>query len=77
MPDQHTAADEHALMRQVTDSMPAVSDDPVAEVSEPRFPVVLRGYDRQAVDDYVRRVTELVTELAAQRSPRVAIRQAI
>ena len=41
------------------------------------FPVVLRGYDRAAVDAYVLRITELVAELQAVRSPKAAVKKAL
>jgi DivIVA domain-containing protein len=41
------------------------------------FPVSLRGYDRRAVDEYVARVSRLITELDASRSPESAVRHAL
>ncbi|MGH2875597.1 MAG: hypothetical protein ACRDLV_05040, partial [Solirubrobacteraceae bacterium] len=38
---------------------------------------VLRGYDRLAVDDYVRDTRRLVAELQATRSPEAAVRRAL
>jgi len=52
-------------------------DDHLPEVAGPVFPVVLRGYDRAAVDAYVMRVTELVAELQAVRSPKAAVKKAL
>jgi DivIVA domain-containing protein len=56
-------------------------------VSEPRrvpgelrtvaFPVVVRGYDRQAVDAYVARVNRVIAELEATRSPERAVERAL
>jgi DivIVA domain-containing protein len=51
--------------------------DPVNEVAGPEFPIVLRGYDRAAVDAYVAKVIELVAELHAVSSPRAAVRRAL
>src|ERR1700716_3852349 len=53
------------------------SDDPVAEIASPSFPPAFRGYDRRAVDDYVMRVTEIIAELHASRSPRAAVKRAL
>jgi DivIVA domain-containing protein len=53
------------------------SEDPVAEVASPSFRPAFRGYDRRAVDDYVMRVTEIIAELHASRSPRAAVKRAL
>jgi hypothetical protein len=53
------------------------SEDPVAEIASPSFPPAFRGYDRRAVDEYVIRVTEIVAELHASRSPRAAVKRAL
>src|ERR1700704_3940222 len=53
------------------------SGDPVAESAAPSFPPAFRGYDRRSVDDYVRRVTEIIAELHASRSPRAAVKRAL
>jgi DivIVA domain-containing protein len=55
----------------------ALPEDPVASVAHPEFRLVLRGYDRAAVDAYVERVQRLVGELHATVSPRAAIREAL
>lgn len=41
------------------------------------FPVVVRGYDRHAVDSYVSRVNRVIAELEATHSPEAAIRHAL
>jgi DivIVA protein len=41
------------------------------------FPVVLRGYDRQLVDDHLARLAEDVVELHAQRSPQAVVKRAL
>jgi DivIVA domain-containing protein len=48
-----------------------------ADIREVSFPVVLRGYDRRAVDDYVTRVKSLISELEAARSPEAAVKHAL
>jgi len=47
------------------------------EVRDVDFPAALRGYDREAVDAYVERVSRLVAELEASRSPEAAVRRAL
>lgn len=77
MPDQSSAASEHAIMQQITAPLADLPDDPVAEAANPDFPVVLRGYDRMAVEAYVNKITQLVAELYATRSPEGAVRRAL
>ncbi|MHB8659226.1 MAG: MBL fold metallo-hydrolase [Solirubrobacteraceae bacterium] len=77
MPDENSAADEHALIAQITEPLAALPDDPLPVVVNPDFPVVLRGYDRIAVDAYVKRTSRLVGELQATRTPEGAIRRAL
>jgi DivIVA domain-containing protein len=48
-----------------------------AEIRDVSFPVSLRGYDRDAVDDYVTRVNNLISELEAARSPEAAVKHAL
>src|SRR6202020_963753 len=77
MPDQSSAAQEHAILAEITAPLATLPDDPVPIAADVDFPVALRGYDRIAVDAYVRRTTELVTELQATHSPEAAIRRAL
>ena len=77
MPDQSSAADEHAILQEITAPLATLPDDPVAIATDVDFPVVLRGYDRLAVDAYVKRTSQLVAELQATRSPEAAVRRAI
>jgi vacuolar-type H+-ATPase subunit H len=46
-------------------------------VADVQFPIVLRGYDRLAVDAYVKRTSQLVAELQATRSPEAAVRRGL
>jgi DivIVA domain-containing protein len=48
-----------------------------AEVRDVSFPHAVRGYDRAAVDAYVKRVNHLIAELEMSRSPRSAVRHAL
>jgi len=74
---------ERGHHEQVTGSIERVSaagpdqDQLIAQVRDAAFPLALRGYDREAVDAYVKRVNRLVTELEASRSPEAAIRRAL
>lgn len=47
------------------------------EVRDVSFPHAVRGYDRAAVDAYVKRVNHLIAELEMSRSPRAAVRHAL
>jgi cell division initiation protein len=76
MPDQSSAATEHAIIQEITAPLRTLPDDPVAVVNAD-FPVALRGYDRLAVDAYVQRTSQLVAELQATRSPEAAVRRAL
>jgi cell division initiation protein len=77
MPEEHKAADEHALIQEVTEPLERLPEHPLADVAAPEFPIGLRGYDRGAVDAYVARVSQLVAELEATRVPEAAIRRAL
>jgi uncharacterized protein with HEPN domain len=54
-----------------------VRDEEIAMVLDAEFPIALRGYERAAVDGYVRRVSRVIAELEASRSPQSAIRYAL
>jgi DivIVA domain-containing protein len=54
-----------------------VRDVDIASVRDVNFPIALRGYDRDAVDDYVRDVNRIIAELQVGRSPQSAIRHAL
>jgi hypothetical protein len=56
---------------------PDVRDEEIAMVLDAEFPIALRGYERAAVDGYVRRVSRVIAELEASRSPQSAIRYAL
>ncbi|MGH2866593.1 MAG: DivIVA domain-containing protein [Solirubrobacteraceae bacterium] len=76
MPDQSSAAREHAILQEITAPLEHLPDDPVAMVNAD-FPSALRGYDRLAVDAYIKRTSQLVAELQATRSPEAAVRRAL
>jgi DivIVA domain-containing protein len=48
-----------------------------AEIRNVSFPGAARGYDRRAVDAYVRQVNRLIAELEVGRSPQAAVRHAL
>jgi hypothetical protein len=77
MPDQSSASTEHALIQEITAPLATLPDDPVTFTAGVDFPVVLRGYDRIAVDAYVTQTSQLVAELQATRSPESAVRRAL
>ncbi len=56
---------------------PAERERIVKGVREIKFPVALRGYERVAVDRYVREVNRLIAELEISSSPESAIRHAL
>lgn len=64
-------------MQEIAAPMANLPDDPIPDVADVEFPIVLRGYDRLAVDAYVARTSQLVAELQASRSPEAAIRRAL
>ena len=76
MPDQSSAATEHAIIQEITAPLDTLPDDPLGLV-DADFPTVMRGYDRHAVDAYVEQVSRLVAELHATRSPEAAVRTAL
>ncbi len=76
MPDQSSAATEHAILSEITQPLSDLHEDPLAMV-DADFPHAMRGYDRDAVDHYVRQTRQLVAELQATRSPEAAVRRAL
>jgi cell division septum initiation protein DivIVA len=77
MPDQSSASTEHAILQEITAPLATLPDDAMPMAADPDFPVALRGYDRLAVDAYVKKTSQLVAELQATRSPEAAIRRAL
>lgn len=73
-----TAAGAHAAgAAALPPHPPDVRDEEVAEALAAEFPVALRGYDRTAVDAYMQRVSRIIAELQAGRSPQSAVRYAL
>ena len=77
MPDQSSAADEHAILQEITAPLAGLPDNPLPTAADPEFPIAFRGYDRIAVDAYVQQISQLVAELQATRSPEAAVRRAL
>jgi DivIVA domain-containing protein len=77
MPEEHTAADEHALIQELTEPLERIPYHPLEDVASPEFSIALRGYDRHEVDAYVARVAQLVAELEATRVPEAAVKRAL
>jgi hypothetical protein len=77
MPDQSTAAREHSIISEIAAPLSTLPDDAVPIAADVDFPIALRGYDRIAVDAYVRRTSQLVAELQATHSPEAAVRRAL
>src|SRR2546421_3242228 len=48
-----------------------------ADIRNVTFPVGMRGYERDAVEAYVRRVNRVIAELEVTRSPQAAVRHAV
>jgi len=47
------------------------------DVLDVSFPVTVRGYDRRAVDAYIKRVNRVIAELKVRSSPPAAVRHAL
>ena len=77
MPEESSAAEEHAIIQEITAPLASLPDNPVTTVADVEFPIVLRGYDRLAVDAYVKRTSQLVAELQSTHSPEAAVRRAL
>jgi hypothetical protein len=77
MPDPTSAAEEYAIVQGIAAPPKGRPDDPVGVVADVDFPVARRGYDRGAVDAYVRRMSQIVAELEATRSPDAAVHRAV
>jgi DivIVA domain-containing protein len=48
-----------------------------AEILDVKFPVSVRGYERRAVDAYIKRVNRAIAELKVSASPPAAVRHAL
>jgi chromosome segregation ATPase len=48
-----------------------------AEILDVSFPIAVRGYERHAVDDHIKRVNRVIAELKVSASPPSAVRHAL
>jgi cell division septum initiation protein DivIVA len=48
-----------------------------AEILDVSFPIAVRGYERHAVDDHIKRVNRVIAELKVSASPPAAVRHAL
>ena len=48
-----------------------------ADILDVSFPIAVRGYDRHAVDDHIKRVNRVIAELKVSASPPAAVRHAL
>jgi len=64
-------------MQEITAPMSSLPADPVSIAADVDFPIAFRGYDRLAVDAYVKKTSQLVAELRSTRSPEAAVRRAL
>jgi DivIVA domain-containing protein len=55
----------------------ALRDQVPAEIRNVSFPHAMRGYDRAAVEAYVKRVNRVIAELEVSRSPQAAVKHAL
>lgn len=77
MPEENFASTEHELIQEITAPFSPVAEEGAPELKDPDFPVVLRGYDRLAVDAYVKQARETIEELRSTSSPDAAVRRAL
>ncbi len=77
MPEESTAAIEHSITQDLSALPGANSRQPKTAAPAADFPVVLRGYDKQAVEGYVRQAEDLIDELHAERTPEAAVARAL
>jgi len=75
---EHLDSESDVERRALSATLPMeVPDEEIAGVRDVSFPIVMRGYDRAAVDAYVTRVNRIIAELQVSRSPQSAIRHAL
>jgi hypothetical protein len=76
VPEENFASSEHELIQEITAPLP-VTGEPDPDPGEADFPMVLRGYDRLAVDAYVKRSQQVIEDLRSTSSPEAAVRRAL
>ena len=63
--------------RPAPDELEDLREHVPADIRNVQFPVSVRGYDRDAVEAYLKRVNRVIAELEISRSPRAAVRHAL
>jgi DivIVA domain-containing protein len=66
----HDAPEQRPGYGELRDHVPA-------EVRDVSFPTAVRGYDRRAVDAYIKQVNRVIAELEVSSSPQAAVRNAL
>ena len=69
--------DTPSAIEPAPDELETLRDHVPADIRNVQFPVSVRGYDRDAVEAYVKRVNRVIGELEISRSPRAAVRHAL
>jgi uncharacterized protein YoxC len=77
VPEENFAASEHELMQEITAPLSSAGEEAPAGPGEADFPIVLRGYDRLAVDAYVKQTQKVIDDLRSTHSPEAAVRRAL
>ena|SRR5437763_2799058 len=77
--DERQPAGTEAATRepQPPEDLEELRDHVPADIRNISFPVSVRGYDRDRVDAYVKRVNHVIAELEISRSPQAAVRHAL
>jgi DivIVA domain-containing protein len=77
------AETKHPKQSEEQSAIPAAPDSSAyrahvpADIRNVTFPVGMRGYERDAVEAYVRRVNRVIAELEVTRSPQAAVKHAV
>src|SRR5881392_1588648 len=74
---KHTKQREEQSARPAEPESAAYRAHVPADIRNVSFPIAMRGYDRDAVEAYVRRVNRVIAELEVTRSPQAAVRHAV
>ena len=70
-------ADESAPAREPQPGFREPRRQVPADLLNVSFPVAMRGYDRDAVEAYVKRINRVIAELKMSSSPRAAVTHAL
>ena len=74
---KHTKQREEQSARTAEPESAAYRAHVPADIRNITFPVGMRGYERDAVEAYVRRVNRVIAELEVTRSPQAAVKHAV